>query len=127
MGRKNLFRPIFVFMRYRPRKLFLRMFVRRLRVLVGLFAVFERYLRVRFSLVVLALGVMVRRLTVVVCCRLVMTCRVVMVFVCWMLLSHVCFSFCFSELSSQETTFQFREICKTRAYEISERHTLYIR
>jgi len=81
MGRKRFFRPIFVFTRWIPGKLFLRMFVRRLRVLVGLFAVFDRRLRVSFGLVVIALSVVVRRLTMVVCCCLVMTGRVVVVFV----------------------------------------------
>ncbi len=67
----------------------MRFFVRRFCCLVGMSTVFERRRRVTFGLVVLPLGVVVRRLTMVVCCCLVMTGCVVVVFLRWVLLSHV--------------------------------------
>jgi len=88
-GQKRFFRPVFAVTHCTPRDLFVRFFVRRLRGFMGVFAVFVCCRRVSFGLVVLSLSVVVRRLTVVVCCRLVMGRSVVVVFVRWMLLSHV--------------------------------------
>ena len=62
--------------------------MRRFGVLMRLLTVFMRRRRVRLSFLVLALGVVMGRFTMVMRCRLVMRCRVVMVLVGWMLLCH---------------------------------------
>ncbi len=57
------------------------MFMRRLRVLMGMSAVFVRRFRVSFGLIVLALLVVMRRRVMVVRRRRVMGCRLMMVLV----------------------------------------------